>query len=83
MVTQTLVATGLGVALLPELALEASRDPAVTAIGVRGLTPRRIALTGSAEMPPSPATSAVAAALHEATEARRARSLRGPSAGPA
>ena len=70
-VTQTLVATGLGVALLPALALEAARDPRVATIGLRGHTPRRVSLTGPADIPPNPATAAATTALLEATRPRR------------
>ncbi|QPP05210.1 LysR family transcriptional regulator [Streptomyces bathyalis] len=69
-VTQTLVSTGLGVALLPALALEAARDPAVTAIGIRAHSPRRIALIGSADVPQSRATTAVSSAIRTVTEHR-------------
>jgi DNA-binding transcriptional LysR family regulator len=76
-VTQTLVSTGLGVALLPALALEAARDPRVTTIGLRGHTPRRVSLSGSADLPPSPATTAAMTALIDATGPRRATTPRG------
>lgn len=70
-VTQTLVSTGLGVALLPALALEAAHDPRVTTIGLCRHTPRRISLTHPADMPPSPATAAATTALIDVTRPRR------------
>jgi len=71
-VTQTLVAAGFGVALLPALALEAARDPRVRTARARGLPPRRVTLDRPADLPPSLATSAAAAALLETTARRRA-----------
>ena len=71
-VTQTLVATGLGVALLPALALEAARDPRVSTIGLRRHAPRRVSLTHPADMPPSPAAAAATTALLDVTAPRRA-----------
>jgi DNA-binding transcriptional LysR family regulator len=71
-VTQTLVAAGLGVALLPALALEAARDPQVRSIALRRHAPRRISVTGRADLPPAPATLAAVEALIELTAARRA-----------
>jgi DNA-binding transcriptional LysR family regulator len=70
-VTQTLVAAGLGVALLPALALEAARDPQITTVGLPGHAPRHIRLTSPADLPASPATAAATAALLEVTAARR------------
>lgn len=71
-VTQTLVAAGFGVALLPALALEAARDPRVRTARPRGLPPRRVTLDRPGDLPPSPATSAVAVAFLETTAHRRA-----------
>jgi DNA-binding transcriptional LysR family regulator len=70
-VTQTLVSTGLGVALLPALALEAARHPRVTTVGLRRHPPRRVGLTAPADIPPSSAVAAVTTALIEVTERRR------------
>ena len=70
-VTQTLVSSGFGVALLPTLALEAARDPKVATIGLRRHTPRRVSLTSPADIPSSPATAAVTTALIEVTRPRR------------
>ena len=78
-VTQTLVGAGLGVALLPALALEAARDPAVVTVGLRH-APRHVSLTTPADAPGSPATAAAVSALIEVTAARRAAVL---SPGPA
>jgi DNA-binding transcriptional LysR family regulator len=71
-VTQTLVATGLGVAMLSTLALEAARDPQITTTRLRGHAPRHVSLTSSADLPASPATAAAIDALIEVTEPRRA-----------
>lgn len=70
-VTQTLVSTGLGIALLPALALEAARDPQVTTIGLRRHAPRRVSLTSPADIPPSPAVAAATTALIDVTGPRR------------
>jgi DNA-binding transcriptional LysR family regulator len=71
-VTQTLVGAGLGVALLPALALEAARDPHVATLGLHRYSPRRINLTSPADTPASPATAAATTALIEVTAPRRA-----------
>jgi DNA-binding transcriptional LysR family regulator len=71
-VTQTLVAAGLGVALLPGLALEAARDPKIVTRSLHRHPPRRISLTFPADTPAGPATAAVTAALIEVTRPRRA-----------
>lgn len=70
-VTQTLVGAGLGVALLPALALEAARDQKVKTIGLKGHSPRHVSLTYPADTPASPATVAATTALIEVTAARR------------
>ena len=70
-VTQTLVVAGLGVALLPALALEAAQDSQVRSIRLARHAPRRISLTGRADLPAGPATTAVREALIELTAARR------------
>jgi DNA-binding transcriptional LysR family regulator len=70
-VTQTLVATGLGVALLPALALDAARDLRTTTIGLRGHLPRRVSLTRPADLQASPAITAATTALMEITSPRR------------
>jgi len=70
-VTQTLVAAGLGVALLPSLALEAARDPDIATIEIEGHQPRHVILNSAADRSPSPATTATATALIEVTSPRR------------
>ena len=70
-VTQTLVAAGLGVALLPALALEAAHAPGVVALGLSRHPPRRISLSRRADIPAGPAVSAALAALVEGTAPRR------------
>jgi DNA-binding transcriptional LysR family regulator len=70
-VTQTLVGAGLGVALLPALALEAARDPKVVTVELQRHSPRHVQLTGPADAPPSPAIAAATTALIEVTGARR------------
>lgn len=67
-VTQTLVAAGLGVALLPSMALRASRHPGVVAVPV-GLPPRRVHLDVPTDLPTGPARSAVVQALRDAAAA--------------
>ncbi|MBR7837794.1 LysR family transcriptional regulator [Actinospica durhamensis] len=76
-VTQTLVAAGLGIALLPALALEAARDPRVETVELHRHTPRRVSLTSPPDIPPSPATRALTSALVEITAPRRMRTLPG------
>jgi DNA-binding transcriptional LysR family regulator len=71
-VTQTLVGAGLGVALLPSLALEAAHDPTVATIGLHRHPPRHVHLVSPADTPASPATAAVMTALIEVTAPRRA-----------
>ncbi len=70
-VTQTLVAAGLGVALLPALALEAARDSQVRSIELPQHAPRRVSVSARSELPPGPATQAVTRALIEITRPRR------------
>lgn len=69
-VTQTLVATGLGVALLPGLAIEAAKDPRVTLVEPAGRMVRRVALDLPAGLPSSRATAAVTGALLDAAKSR-------------
>jgi DNA-binding transcriptional LysR family regulator len=76
-VTQTLVGAGLGVALLPALALEAARDPQVVTRGLHRHPPRRVSLTVPGDTPASPATLAVITALTEVTGPRRTAQTRG------
>jgi DNA-binding transcriptional LysR family regulator len=70
-VTQTLVSAGLGVALLPSLAVEAARGPNVATVPVRAHAPRHIDLIGPDDMPASPATTAAIEAIIEVTGSRR------------
>lgn len=77
-VTQTLVAAGLGVALLPLLALEAARDPRVSTVALRRHPVRHVSVSGSADIPSSAATAAVIDALLAVTAERRTP---GPAAG--
>jgi DNA-binding transcriptional LysR family regulator len=70
-VTQTLVAAGLGVALLPALAIEAARALQVAIVGLRRHPPRRISLSSRPDIPASPATAAALTALIDVTAARR------------
>ena len=62
-VTQELVAAGLGVSLLPELALRAVRLPGVRAVGLPGLGTRRVELVVRPSHAGLPAVTAAAAAL--------------------
>jgi DNA-binding transcriptional LysR family regulator len=62
-VVQRLVAEGLAVTLLPQLALTAAPDPAVTALSVRSRPKRRVSLLLRAEMRSNPAVSAAVEAL--------------------
>ena len=62
-VVQRLVAEGLAVTLLPQLALTAAPDPAVTALAVRSRPSRRVSLLLRAEMRSNPAVSAAVEAL--------------------
>jgi len=73
-VVQTLVAAGLGVALLPGLALAAAPHPGVVTVGLAGDPSRRVQLVQPAGLPPAPAARALRAALLEtAPPARDAR----------
>jgi len=62
---QALVTAGLGVALLPSLALSAARNPGVRALRLRG-TRRSIVAVRYGEPPDSPATALLMAALRAA-----------------
>ncbi|MBB5788888.1 LysR family transcriptional regulator [Jiangella mangrovi] len=64
-VMQGLVAAGLGVTTIPELALQAHRHPDITATRL-AVPPRRIYAATYGEPPDPPATAAVIAALTEA-----------------
>lgn len=64
-VVQSLVAAGLGVAILPGLALEAHRNPGIHATELPGVH-RRIHAATYGEPPDPPAVAAVVAALTEA-----------------
>jgi DNA-binding transcriptional LysR family regulator len=70
-VTQTLVAAGLGVALLPALAIEAADVPGVHPVPPRGSPPRTIALDRAVDLPAGPSVLAVTDALLAVTAARR------------
>ncbi len=70
-VTQTLVSAGLGVALLPSLAVEASRGATVATVPLRRHAPRHIDLVAAYDVPPSPATTAAIEAIVEITQPRR------------
>ncbi len=66
-VTQTLVATGLGVALLPALALAAARDPRVSIVPLQRHAPRRVGVALPEHVPPGPASRALLRELEHAT----------------
>jgi DNA-binding transcriptional LysR family regulator len=70
-VTQTLVAAGLGVALLPALAIEAADVPGVSAVPPLGSPPRTVALDRAVDLPAGPSVLAVTDALLAVTAARR------------
>ncbi|MEU1730049.1 LysR family transcriptional regulator [Streptosporangium sp. NPDC020145] len=65
---QALVAAGMGVTLLPGLALRAHRNPGVNAVKVPGST-RHIHAATYGEPPPPPATAALLTALTAAARA--------------
>ena len=69
-VTQKLVAAGLGVALLPALAVQAARDPGVALVRLIRNHPRRVRLEHPADLPVSPAAAALIATLIETTSRR-------------
>ena len=69
-VTQTLVAAGLGVALVPALALESADVPGVRAVRPAGQQPRAITLDRVADLPAGPSSLAVGDALIAVTAAR-------------
>ena len=62
---QALVAAGLGVALLPAMALRAARNPAVRALRLRG-TRRMVIAVRYGEPPDPPATALLMEALRAA-----------------
>ncbi|ETK33591.1 LysR family transcriptional regulator [Microbispora sp. ATCC PTA-5024] len=64
---QAMVAAGLGVAVLPRLALSAHRHPGVRTAGLPGST-RRVSAATYGEPPDPPATAALVAALVAAVE---------------
>lgn len=72
-VTQTLVATGLGVALLPALALAAARHPRITAVPLKQHPPRRVGVDLPRDLPPGPASRALLEELHQAADTAVAR----------
>lgn len=72
---QQLVARGVGVALLPSLALASAQLPGIVVRPVAGVGPRSVAALVLAGGPPAPATAAMLAAL-----VRAAAALGGPSA---
>jgi len=63
---QALVTAGLGIALLPEMALRAARNPDVRTIRIRG-TRRQVLAVRYGEPPDPPATALLLAALRKAT----------------
>ena len=69
---QSLVAAGLGVAMLPELAFRAVRHPGVTASALAG-THRRILAVTYGEPPDSPANAALIDALIQSASSAQAR----------
>jgi DNA-binding transcriptional LysR family regulator len=71
LVAQALAAAGLGVALLPDLALRAARHPGVRAEPLPGACRQVLALTYG-EPPGTPATERLLDALAEAAEGRTA-----------
>jgi DNA-binding transcriptional LysR family regulator len=70
-VTQTLVAAGLGVALVPALAIEAADVPGVRTVPPVGSPPRTIALDRALHVPAGPSVLAVTDALLAVAAARR------------
>ncbi len=68
-VTQTLVATGLGIALLPALALAAACDPRVSTVSLQRHPPRRVGVALPEHVPPGPASRALLRELERATRA--------------
>ncbi len=82
-VVQRLVAEGLGVALLPEWALRASRHDGVAAVGVAGVDDRIVEVLVRPETRRVPAALALLTAVRVAAEqlgAARPRDDRGPRA---
>jgi len=74
-VMQSLVAAGMGVTIIPGLALRAHRHPAVTATQL-AVPPRRIYAATYGEPPDPPATAALVAALTQAAADRGIDELR-------
>lgn len=66
-VTQTLVATGLGIALLPALARAAARDPRVSTGPLQRHPPHRVGVALPEHIPPGPASRALLRELERAT----------------
>jgi DNA-binding transcriptional LysR family regulator len=64
-VTQTLVAAGMGVALLPALAIAAATDLRIRTVPLQQHPPRRIRLANRADIPASPATRVLITTLDE------------------
>ncbi|MFI6510944.1 LysR substrate-binding domain-containing protein [Streptosporangium sp. NPDC050855] len=65
-VTQSLIARGLGIGMLPRLALRAFRDPGVTVREVPGLRPRALHLVHHREAGRIPAVRAAVRAVQDA-----------------
>jgi DNA-binding transcriptional LysR family regulator len=70
-VTQTLVSAGLGVALLPALAVEAALGANIDTIALRRHASRQVGFSGPGDIPPSPAVAAAGEAIFEITKSRR------------
>ncbi|GAA2874010.1 LysR family transcriptional regulator [Streptosporangium fragile] len=81
-VVQSLIAHGLGVGLLPRLALDAFRDPRVAVRDVPGLRPRTIQVTHHREAARTPAVRAAVRAVLDAA-ADRSAGRRDPGQGRA
>jgi DNA-binding transcriptional LysR family regulator len=79
---QALVSAGLGVALLPGLALRAARNPAVRALRLRG-TRRCVVAVRYGEPPDPPATALLMEALRSAAGAPGLSAVAPPEAGAA
>ena len=79
---QALVAVGLGVALLPGLALRAARNPSVRALRLRG-TRRSVVAVRYGEPPDPPATALLMEALQAAATVVPAPALPEPAGMPA
>jgi DNA-binding transcriptional LysR family regulator len=78
---QALVTAGLGVALLPSLALSAARNPAVRVLRLRG-TRRTVVAVRYGEPPDPPATALLMGALRSVSTVPAAAKPWGPSSWP-